>query len=115
VGFSADGFTLVSGSNDHTIKLWDINTGKHIQTLRGNSGLVYSVTFSCDGSTLTSGSNDHTIRIWDIKTGRELQTLICHPHSVTSVANSSPTDGHPIPVSSKKSDQTQSYLDTRVS
>jgi WD40 repeat protein len=34
VAFSPDGQTLASGSSDETIKIWDIETGKCLQTLR---------------------------------------------------------------------------------
>ena len=33
VAFSSDGQTLVSGSLDQTIKLWDVQTGEYVQTL----------------------------------------------------------------------------------
>ena len=64
-----DGLTLASGSNDKTIRLWDVATGENKQTLTGHTENVYSVSFSLDGLTLASGSKDKTIRLWDIATG----------------------------------------------
>jgi hypothetical protein len=61
VAFSSDGSALASGSDDATVKLWDVQTGKELQTLTCHSGLVYSVAFSSDRSTLASGSPDDTI------------------------------------------------------
>jgi WD40 repeat protein len=58
---------LASGSNDNTIKIWDIESKNEEATLVGHSNYVYSVSFSPDGSKLASGSNDSTIKIWDIK------------------------------------------------
>lgn len=52
VAFSPDGRTLASGSDDHTIKLWDAITGKERQTLEGHSSQVRSVAFSPDGQTV---------------------------------------------------------------
>ncbi|KAI7976980.1 hypothetical protein EIK77_002376 [Talaromyces pinophilus] len=85
VAFSPDGQTVVSGSGDKTIKLWDAKTGSELQTLRGHLGRVFSVAFSPDSQTVASGSYDNTIKLWDAKTGSELQTLRGHSDWVRSV------------------------------
>ncbi|MDM3852897.1 MAG: hypothetical protein PT119_23670 [Aphanizomenon gracile PMC627.10] len=87
VAFSPDGQTLASGSEDKTIKLWNVKTGNLLQTLIGHSDTV-SVAYSPDGQTLASGSNDYTIKLWDVKTGNLLQTLTGHSGAVNSVAYS---------------------------
>ncbi len=85
VNFSPDGKTLVSGSWDGTIKLWNVETGKEIRTLKGHDGYVLSVNFSPDGKTLVSGSDDNTIKLWNVETGKEIRTLKGHDSSVLSV------------------------------
>ena len=64
VAFSPDGRTIVSGSSDDTLRIWDAITGKHMQTLEGHTDSVYSVAFSPNGRIVASGSNDDTLRIW---------------------------------------------------
>jgi WD40 repeat protein len=61
----------VSGSYDNTIKLWNVETGKEIRTLKGHDNSVRSVNFSPDGKTLVSGSNDKTIKLWNVETGKK--------------------------------------------
>ncbi len=77
VAFSPNGRTLVSGSRDHTIKLWDTASGHLMRTLTGHSDDVLAVAFSPDGRTLASGGyyHDHTIKLWDVASGQLLHTL----------------------------------------
>ena len=75
VAFSPDGKTVVSGSADTTVRIWDVGTGDNTQVLKGHTGAVYSVAFSPDGKTVVSGSQDGTIRTWDVELGLLLKTL----------------------------------------
>ncbi|CAD8097742.1 unnamed protein product [Paramecium primaurelia] len=85
VCFSPDGNTLASASEDYSIRLWDIKTGKQKVKMDGHSNLVRSVCFSPDGTTLASGSDDCSIRLWDVKTGQQKFKLNVHTSSVLSV------------------------------
>src|SRR5262249_40117381 len=67
VAFSPDGKTLVSGSEDKTLILWDVATRQPLgQPLTGHTSYVRSVAFSPDGKTLVSGSGDKTLIWWDV-------------------------------------------------
>jgi len=75
VCFSPAGSILASGSEDMTIKLWDVKTGKLIMTLKGHRDDINSVEFSPDGKFLVSSSCDQTIRIWDLRNGKTVRII----------------------------------------
>ena len=64
VQYSPDGRTIVSGSSDNGVRVWDVMKGKEITSLNGHSGPVYGVKYSPDGHTIASCSNDRTIILW---------------------------------------------------
>jgi DNA-binding beta-propeller fold protein YncE len=57
------------------VDLWD-TSGRHLSTLRGHDGAVFSAAFDAgDRRLATVGYADHTVRIWDVATGRQLGQL----------------------------------------
>jgi WD40 repeat protein len=65
VAFSPDGKTIVSGSSDQTVRVWDAATGVEQHKITGHKSPVTSVAFSPNGKTIVSGSWDRTVRVWD--------------------------------------------------
>ncbi|TRU34720.1 MAG: protein kinase [Microcystis aeruginosa Ma_MB_F_20061100_S20] len=88
VVYSPDGRYLASGSEDETIKIWEVATGGELRTLTGHSDFFRSVVYSLDGRYLASGMVNNTIKIWEVATGRELRTLTGHSGPVLSVVYS---------------------------
>jgi WD40 repeat protein len=72
VAFSPDGKILASGSNDHTVRLWETATGKELRRFVGHEHDVISLSFSPDGRTLASGAYDRAVCLWEVKTAREI-------------------------------------------
>ena len=92
VAISPNGQTIVSGSDDKTIRVWDSRSGKLLRVLKAHTGEiifgigVLSVAISPDGQTLMSGGGDKTVRVWNLPSGEQLRTLTGHEDWVRSVA-----------------------------
>ena len=72
---SGDGQHIVSGSNDGTVAVWDLQSGARLHELTGHQDEVTSVALSGDGQHIVSGSNDGTVAVWDLQTGERLAAL----------------------------------------
>jgi WD40 repeat protein len=87
--FSADGKR--PGPGDWTVKVWDLQTGKAILTLKGHAEGITSVAFSPDGKRLASaaggrfGGEPGEVKVWDAQTGQEALTVKGLAHGVTRV------------------------------
>ena len=94
--YSSDGKSLVSGSCDGAIKLWDVQTGGVVKTFYSQNR-VWSVSISADNTTIASGSDDFVIHLWNIQTG-ECHDITRQPageeHGKTCTVGFSPTDPH---------------------
>ena len=75
---------IVSGSDDKTIKLWDVKTSKEIRTFE-NEYSVMSVNFILDGTVITSVSRCGIIKLWNVKTGELIKTFNAQ-YKIISVA-----------------------------
>jgi serine/threonine protein kinase len=84
LSFSPDNRLLVSGSDDRTVRLWDIAANQLVQTLDAQE-VVTAVAISADAQTLASGSRDGTIRLWDLPTGALLRTIAASETAITAL------------------------------
>jgi len=77
--------TLISGSDDGTIRIWDLSRGKHIKTLKIHTRRITSLAIANNSRVLASGSDDETICIWDIESGKLLDIMHEHTKEIISV------------------------------
>ncbi len=89
VCFSPDGRWALSGSEDKTLRLWDVASGRCLRTFEGHTYHVRSVCFSSDGRWALSGSTYGSQRLWEVSTGRCVRTFQ-GPHGRPSVCCFSP-------------------------
>lgn len=76
-----NGYKIITGLFDKTIKLYDVNTGQCEKTLKGHGSIVFSIELMSEHE-LASGSADKTIKVWNLKSGQCIQTLRGHEFDV---------------------------------
>ncbi|KAF9209507.1 hypothetical protein BGZ49_003621 [Haplosporangium sp. Z 27] len=74
---------LITGSYDNTAKVWNIETGECLRTLKGHALCVRALRF--DEAKLITGSMDRTLKIWNYHTGQCIRTLQGHTDGVVSL------------------------------
>jgi len=66
VAFSPDGTLLACKNTDHSIRVYDVVSGKEIGRFKGHQGPVSALAFTADGKRLATGSSDTTLLVWDV-------------------------------------------------
>jgi len=87
VSFSPDGKRALSGSDDGTARLWDVESGRELRRMDVKSG-VTALAFLPDGRRAIFGCRDGTVRLWDVVRGGELGRLTGQHGEIHCVAAS---------------------------
>jgi len=73
--FSPDGRQVLSCSPDHTVRLWDVETGKEIRRFQEPQGKVFGAGFVAGGSKVVANCEDRKFRIWEAASGKLLREI----------------------------------------
>ena len=72
LAFSPDGRHLATTSEDRSVKLWEVPSGRNVATFRGHTDFVQAVAFRPDGREIASGGMEGTVKFWDLRTSRQV-------------------------------------------
>jgi WD40 repeat protein len=75
VDMTPDGKIGISGGDDHTLRVWELDTGRCLHTLTGHHQEILSISMTPDGKIAVSGSKDETLHVWNLITGQCVRTL----------------------------------------
>ena len=88
MAFSRDGLLLATGTDDKSVRIWDVATGKLISQPIPQPDFVNSVEFSPDGRWLlaTTGYRDYSVvssaRVWEVASGKPASPPLPHPATI---------------------------------
>lgn len=84
--FDAAGRILVTGTEEQTIRVWDLSEATQKSVLTGHTNKVAAVAFSPDGKTLASGDWSGEVILWSVATLQEVASLEGHRYPIRCLA-----------------------------
>jgi len=76
--FSPNGAMIAASGDNGQIRLWDVNTGTTVKTLKGHGAFVWNIAFDDKGERIVTSSYDRSAKVWNIVTGELIHDLKDH-------------------------------------
>lgn len=122
VAVSSDGKQAVSGSEDGTLKVWDLKTGEASFPLKGHEKSVTAIAITPDNEQVISASEDGTLKVWkfnkqsDLDKKKEIFTLQAlstltkeEKYAITTLAITSTSKGKWVTIVVRRKRKTWQY------
>lgn len=85
MAITPDGKRIISGSNDKTLRIWNLETIQEDYQLSGHTHRITALAVTPDGKRAISGSGDATLEVWNLEQGEELFSFTQHRDSINDV------------------------------
>src|SRR5262249_59863020 len=79
---------LITGREEKTVQIWDVETGKEVRAFTGHKKPVTDCSVSRDKKLLATYDQSGTVRLWDVVTGKEIRALEVRPRTGPGVFRS---------------------------
>jgi len=64
MAFLPNGYQLATGSDDNTVKIWDLRKKRNVEIVLAHNKLVSDVKFEAKSRVMVTSSYDNKVKLW---------------------------------------------------